>query len=311
LVLKDGQIVEHGSHRELLEQDGIFAAMWSDQISGDEPNGVAYPEGNGSANGKKVEVSGYDTGVGDVPKADVKEVQPSVHGEQEAEVPTQPPQDAEPASIPDKVAESDEAAAKASIDTGETRTAPAEEAAAFPAETQPQQQEGSYAAVAASTPDPEDNVVLAAPVPISPPSGNAPISFPTSSDEPEPASGRGSTSETPAQAASSTPNVTFDAGVQFPPSSAGSRSATPDPTAEGKRRRTTSQNLQRFARRVSLVAKRTGSSSSIPVPKKDGQQTGDGASGSVRDGSPASSIRGGEEGKKNVKEKKKRFSMSK
>ena len=47
--------MEQGSHRELLEMDGIFAAMWSDQISADDPNGIAYPERNG-----KKEVSGYD-----------------------------------------------------------------------------------------------------------------------------------------------------------------------------------------------------------------------------------------------------------
>lgn len=32
LVLKDGQIVEQGGHRELLEQNGIFAKMWADQV---------------------------------------------------------------------------------------------------------------------------------------------------------------------------------------------------------------------------------------------------------------------------------------
>ena len=301
--------MEQGSHRELLEKDGIFAAMWSDQISADEPNGVAYPEGNGSATGKKVEMSGYDAGVKDMPNADVKH---DDHGQQGAEAPTQP-QDAErTAAISDENAE-DDAAAKASAESEETRTAPVEETGSVPTEAQPQQQEGgSYAAVAASSPNPDDNAVVAPPAPVSPPSGNAPISFPTT-DEPDPGSGRPSTSEPPTQTAS-TPNVTFDAAVQFPPSSAGSRSGTPDPTGDGKRRRTTSQNLQRFARRVSLVARRSGSSASIPIPKKDGQSAGEGASGSVRDeSSPASSIRGGEEGKKstNVKEKKKRFSISK
>ncbi|KAG2121409.1 P-loop containing nucleoside triphosphate hydrolase protein, partial [Suillus cothurnatus] len=33
MVLKDGRIVEQGSHRELLELNGLFASMWADQIS--------------------------------------------------------------------------------------------------------------------------------------------------------------------------------------------------------------------------------------------------------------------------------------
>ncbi|KAG1727623.1 P-loop containing nucleoside triphosphate hydrolase protein [Suillus lakei] len=36
MILKDGQIVEQGSHRELLELNGLFASMWADQISASE-----------------------------------------------------------------------------------------------------------------------------------------------------------------------------------------------------------------------------------------------------------------------------------
>lgn len=35
-MLKDGQIVEQGTHRELLERNGVFATMWADQNSSDE-----------------------------------------------------------------------------------------------------------------------------------------------------------------------------------------------------------------------------------------------------------------------------------
>lgn len=36
VVLKDGGIVEQGSHRELLGQDGLFASMWAQQVSASE-----------------------------------------------------------------------------------------------------------------------------------------------------------------------------------------------------------------------------------------------------------------------------------
>ena len=38
LVLKDGQIIEKGSFKELLAIDGTFASMWADQVpSADDP----------------------------------------------------------------------------------------------------------------------------------------------------------------------------------------------------------------------------------------------------------------------------------
>lgn len=302
LVLKDGQIVEKGSHRELIEQDGIFAAMWSDQISADEPNEAVFTERN-----KKKEESGYDAEGSIASSTNVKQQQKHVEQEQE-EVSKHSLRSPDFEGEPDLVLRS-----KTAVDDTTTthKVAPAGEAVPLEA----QQDQASYAAVAASSPD-ADAPVVAAPVPISP--STAPIAFPTT-DEPETQSGRGSMAE----ARSPPPAVTFDAGVEFPPS-AGSRSATPDPNADGKRKRTASQNLQRFARRVSLVARRTGSSTSIPVAKKDDQPgsskdngsiRGEGASGSARAESPASSIRGSEDGRKsaNVKEKekekrKKRFS---
>lgn len=54
LVLKDGQIVEQGSHRDLLAKDGIFASMWADQISASDDPAISI--GNSST---KKEVSGY------------------------------------------------------------------------------------------------------------------------------------------------------------------------------------------------------------------------------------------------------------
>ncbi|KAG7090845.1 hypothetical protein E1B28_009927 [Marasmius oreades] len=48
LVLKDGQIVERGNHKELLALDGVFASMWADQVSASEDQAVSIhskPEG--------------------------------------------------------------------------------------------------------------------------------------------------------------------------------------------------------------------------------------------------------------------------
>ncbi len=106
------------------------------------------------------------------------------------------------------------------------------------------------------------------------------------------------------------PGVTFDdASTQVPTP----RSGTPDPSSEPKRKRTASQNFQKFARRVSLVARRSGSSTSIPVPaskkegNRDGSATPQAEGSSVRGESPASSIQG-DDGKK-TKKTKKRFSL--
>lgn len=34
LVLKDGQVAESGSHRELIEKEGIYAELWNGETSG-------------------------------------------------------------------------------------------------------------------------------------------------------------------------------------------------------------------------------------------------------------------------------------
>ena len=55
LVLKDGQIVEQGSHKELLARGGVFATMWADQISSSgDPTGSLVDR-----SAKNEAVSGY------------------------------------------------------------------------------------------------------------------------------------------------------------------------------------------------------------------------------------------------------------
>ncbi len=83
-----------------------------------------------------------------------------------------------------------------------------------------------------------------------PTSDSAPIAFPTSTSD-----------ETASQKApSTTPGITFAQGVSTP-----ERTGTPDPESETKRKRISSQNFQRLARRTSLTTKRAGSISGIPI----------------------------------------------
>lgn len=47
MVLKDGEIIEAGSHKELVEADGIFAKMWAEQITTEGERGlsISIPSG--------------------------------------------------------------------------------------------------------------------------------------------------------------------------------------------------------------------------------------------------------------------------
>ena len=46
LVFKDGEIVEQGTHRELLARNGHFAKMWADQVSIVDPELVPIESGS-------------------------------------------------------------------------------------------------------------------------------------------------------------------------------------------------------------------------------------------------------------------------
>ena len=50
LVLKDGQVVEQGTHRELLRKNGLFAQMWEDQVSVTDPELVPPASTSGLSN---------------------------------------------------------------------------------------------------------------------------------------------------------------------------------------------------------------------------------------------------------------------
>ncbi|KAK7472887.1 ATP-binding cassette-type vacuolar membrane transporter Hmt1 [Stygiomarasmius scandens] len=263
LVLKDGQIVEQGSHKELLATDGIFASMWAEQVSATEDPAV-------SIQSTKPEVTGYSVGASDAIDAAVEnqeEVvessqapqQPSTHAsEPEAPIAAEPE---EPPAVPPKVTEpSEEAQAPVAFPTSEDE---AEVESPSPAE--------------ASSPDV--------------------VAFPTSTDAP--------------MSAPPTPGVTFETN-NHP-----SRSGTPDPDSEPKRKRISSQNFQRIARRISIsTARREGSVSSM-IPgfmKKDKEaspkvSTDDGGERSARGStneSPSPSVNEDSKKKKSSKKEKRR-----
>lgn len=125
----------------------------------------------------------------------------------------------------------------------------------------PSSDNGKPASVAPSanghvpSPPPKDN----APAPVSFPG----VSFPGGGYDDD--SQRAASTDTPRAAL--TPGVTFEA--QSPPSE--SRGDTPDPEAEPKRKRISSQNFQRLARRISITTRRAGSTGAgISMPNIPG-----------------------------------------
>lgn len=119
-----------------------------------------------------------------------------------------------------------------------------------------------------------------------------PLAFPSSEPELE---GQGSNIK-PA------PAVTFGADVNP------SRTGTPDPDSEPKRKRISSQNFQRLARRISITAKRQSSSMipTIPGLKRDSSPRVSVDEGSARDTDSATgSVKGDDKGKKKKDKKDK------
>jgi len=252
LVLKDGQIVEQGSHKELLAQDGIFASMWADQVSStDDP---AHSIGETSV---KRETSGY--------VAEEQEPSPVVDGLERAS-----PDDTDAALEPSFPAPADDQPG------GDTEDSPGMSAPIVPS-SQP-----ATDAPASMTP--------------STPPAAEPLAFPVKEEDVPP---RDRVAPVPPNPAS---GVTFGDDVNP------SRTGTPDPESEPKRKRISSQNFQRLARRISLTTRRQSSTSIIPGLKRDSSSrvsTESSNQGILRTESPSGSVKGdGDKGKSKKKEKK-------
>jgi ATP-binding cassette subfamily B (MDR/TAP) protein 6 len=310
LVLKDGQIVEQGSHAELLALDGVFASMWANQIttSGDEPltgKALAVPE---------PEVTGYlaepdfTTEVAEVEAVADEGGLTSVEAildDVAVEFP-QPDVDVTPAEAPQT--EGDAAELPPAVPDPENATP-----IAFPVP--------EPAAAPVAFPASEPTVAPVA-FPASEPTV-APVAFPASESSPSlptsplaaqplvfPVADDASVAEPEATASGAAPGVTFDPALTSPTTS-------PDPDAEPKRKRISSQNFQRLARKISLTTRRSGSGSGstssitniIPGLKRD--RSGDDGSirgeGSGRDSidSPTASVSDKKLKKKDKKDKRK------
>lgn len=256
LVLKDGQIVEQGSHSELLAQGGIFAAMWADQITASE-DGIPVAE---------TAAAGYS-------------VEDAAAVEETAPVTDEPTQDVEPAEasyaeVAAKAPEADGAIAPAE-DAPVNESAEPEASVAFPSSP-----------TAEELPAPDEEVA-------------SPVAFPGGEE-----------------AASPDPLVSpplQNPGVTFVSSDPPSGRATPDPATEPKRKRISSQNFQRLARRISISGRREGSTSSIPniLPRLKRESSGPAKESSSGDGSlartdsPSASVQGDDGSTKKEKEKAK------
>lgn len=284
LVLKDGQIVEQGNHSELLAQDGIFAAMWADQVSTSDG-------GDSVKRQSMAAVSGYSVA------SSIHEPAPELASE--AELTT-----AVPDAVEDVLSERELPQLPPPADEALVNSAHAEEEAALfslPI-TFPKSDDDTI------EPDQVPSAEVASPV--ASPTAESPVAFPTSPvaesavSIPDPVQPKALPSTPPAVPTPT--SVTFEA-------SESPRSGTPDPDAEPKRKRISSQNFQRLARRISITTRRQGSISSIiPGLKRDRDSSpqvsvdeGSPVQGGSTHESPASSIADGKMKKKDKKLKRK------
>jgi hypothetical protein len=242
--LRDGQIVEQGNHKELLKLDGIFAKMWADQVNADRrAQSLSSP----------TEVSGLGLIIDDiVPQVAGYDIEPAL---------LPPPQEnaesgdvvlntgtlvEEPDRFTPSIRESivpaeTEQTTDAQVTPEERGALEAEEAAS------PGEAPKTYAQVtSANVEQPKETGQPDEPT-------STPIAFPSAGDD-------GGSSKPTSIAATPSGGITFSPEVNSPPS----RSGTPDPDAGPKRKRISSQNFQRLAKKITMVRRNSSSASIDP-----------------------------------------------
>jgi ATP-binding cassette subfamily B (MDR/TAP) protein 6 len=251
LVIKDGQIAEAGSHRELLARDGMFAAMWAEQISAEDESYHPHLDKKASVEieTQPVVAEGYIIDVDDAPAGDIVQEDnmvsatspdPDIQYEMEPNPFSDPITTAIVADEPEPIVVVPSGDDEAPVASGYT-------APAIPAEIEPAE-------------PPKDEAPKAEPrAPTE--EGPAPIAFPKTPDEPtplppaeEPKPATYETEETKPVAEETKP-----AGITFGTDAA--ETPTPDDGTKGRRMRIASQNFQKLARRITLQARKSASGS--------------------------------------------------
>jgi hypothetical protein len=228
--------------------------MWADQISGtDEP--VMVETGG---------LKGYQVDAEEVPKVETTEAtetdNQAVTTNETA--PTQDIPEPEVAAAPaEEISHVGAEAAPAEPKDTPVAFPSSDDPVAFPSSDEPEE---------IATKDDDDDAT-------------PPVTFPTSTDD---SASQAPTTDTPAQMASSP-----SPGITFSPDAHPDRAGSADPESEPKRKRISSQNFQRLARRISVSARRTGSGPGIPnLPnllghlRRDSAKDGEEVTGSSRDG---------------------------
>ncbi|KAI9572108.1 hypothetical protein HD554DRAFT_2066976 [Boletus coccyginus] len=230
LVLKDGLLVESGPFKELVQADGPFASLWADHVGAGAP-----VLGSPSATASGV-AEGYDI------SESINNVQPV-----DAQIGEGSTRDTFVSDSPRAVTASIRAPSiKPTASIKADSVAPSVPTKDFPAPvpflSAPEELEST------TFPTSSDAVVPNVPPASSPP---VPIAFPKTDDSRSIDSGSQAHIRLPT-------SITFDTTATPPRVSTPDPTVTSSPEAEGKRKRISSQNFQRLARRISLSTPKKG-----------------------------------------------------
>ena len=242
LVLKDGQLVESGPFKELVQADGPFASLWADHIGA----GAPVP-GSSSATASGV-AEGYDLSNNNVQAIHGQIGEDSAAEAFVSDSPRAVTTSIRAASVRAPTASIRAPSIKPSTSIKADSVAPSVPTKDFPAPVSfPSAPEEPESVAFFTSPDAATPNVFPT---SSPP---APIAFPKTDDSRSIDSGSQAHVRLPT-------SITFDTTATPPrvstPDPTGASSSSPD--AEGKRKRISSQNFQRLARRISLSTPKKG-----------------------------------------------------